>query len=79
MLSCKEVSQLSSEFIDKRLSLKQRLRFFIHMLMCGHCRRYIRQLRTMIQKSRGLYQGPASDITAEQILNNCKQRKEHTH
>ena len=45
MLSCKKVSELASESIDRRLSLGERLRMGLHLTLCGFCRRYRRQIR----------------------------------
>ena len=45
MLSCKQVSELASESIDRRLSLGERLRMGLHLALCGFCRRYRRQIR----------------------------------
>ncbi len=43
MLSCKEVSHLVSESLDRQLPLVQRLRVRLHLLMCRFCSRFRQQ------------------------------------
>ncbi len=45
MLSCKEVTQLVTEYVEGALSLRDRLRFQLHVGMCRHCRAYLRQMK----------------------------------
>jgi hypothetical protein len=44
MLSCKEVTQLISESMDRSLPLGKRIGVRIHLLICKFCARYRRQL-----------------------------------
>lgn len=48
MLSCKEITELVTEYAEGRLSLGQRLRFQLHLGMCRHCRAYVRQMRATV-------------------------------
>ena len=45
MLSCKEVSKLVSESLDRDLPWYRRLMLRFHMLICTACARYEKQLR----------------------------------
>lgn len=44
MLSCKEVTQLVSESLDRDLRVYQRMSMRVHFLMCKFCSRYRKQL-----------------------------------
>ncbi len=45
MLSCREMSELGSEIIDRRLSWRTRLSVLLHTRKCLYCGRYLRQLK----------------------------------
>ncbi|MFT0625664.1 anti-sigma factor family protein [Ectopseudomonas guguanensis] len=45
MLTCKELVAHSSDYLDGRLTLRQRLAVRAHLAMCGNCRRFIRQMK----------------------------------
>lgn len=49
MLSCKEITELVTEYLERRLPLGQHLKFWVHISMCGHCRRYLRQMRMTVR------------------------------
>ena len=47
MLSCREVTQLVSESLDRDLPLRQRMSMKMHLLMCKLCSRYNKQLSSL--------------------------------
>lgn len=79
MLKCQDIASQSSDFVDKHLNLKDRFGFYLHLLICGHCRHYIQQFKAMILNSRTLSKKSASDTTAENILKHCKQHQDNQH
>jgi hypothetical protein len=44
MLSCKDVTQLISESMDRDLPVRKRMAMRFHLLMCKFCSRYEKQL-----------------------------------
>ncbi len=78
MLSCKEVSRLVSDSLDRDLPFRQRVGVRLHLMMCRLCRAYEKQvllLRQFIQ----LY-GKQMDHTgssAEHLSEGAKQRIKH--
>ena len=48
MLSCKETTALASHRLDEKLSWSMRGKLYLHLLICVHCRRYVKQLRTVV-------------------------------
>lgn len=47
MLNCKQVTRLASARLDRRLTLRERLSFRLHLMMCAACRRFDAQLQFM--------------------------------
>lgn len=72
MLKCRDIAEQSSEFVDQNLSLKEKFSYYLHLMMCGNCRRYIQQFRLMIQHSKDLQPPPLSDEHAETIVQHVK-------
>jgi hypothetical protein len=48
MLKCKDISIEATEYLERSMPLRRRLLVWYHLLICVHCRRYIRQLRVII-------------------------------
>ncbi|MBS1143295.1 MAG: hypothetical protein H6R14_701 [Proteobacteria bacterium] len=49
MISCKEASRLASIQMERKLSLRERIAFRLHLAMCVGCRRAERQFEFMRQ------------------------------
>jgi hypothetical protein len=47
MLTCKEVSRLVSQGLDRRLGFAQRVRLRVHLAICEGCVNFDRQLRLL--------------------------------
>jgi hypothetical protein len=54
MLSCKDVTQLLSESMDRSLPLGKRIGVRLHLLICKLCARYERQLLQIRETVRRL-------------------------
>lgn len=48
-LSCKDVSRLSTEYLEHQLDWSLKLKIRFHILICGYCRKFIRHMDTMHQ------------------------------
>jgi len=62
MLRCRDVTELTTEFLERRLPPARRMAFRLHVAMCRHCRAYLAQIRTVIRSLRSL---PASVVAPE--------------
>lgn len=49
MLSCREMTELVTDYLERRLSWKDRLRFQLHLGTCRHCRKYLRQMKVAVR------------------------------
>ena len=84
MLSCKDVTQLISESMDRSLPLGKRIGVRIHLLMCRFCGRYERQLLLIRETIRrlvageetpgGLFLDPLSENARERIRQSLRSR-----
>jgi anti-sigma factor RsiW len=58
-LSCRELVELVTDYLEGRLPLDERTRFELHLGDCEGCRRYLRQMRQVLEA--------AGDLTEESI------------
>lgn len=49
MLTCQELTELVTDYLEERLSFMDRLRFRAHIGMCRHCRAYLDQMKQTIR------------------------------
>jgi anti-sigma factor RsiW len=69
MLKCRDVEQRADELVDGTpLSFRERFALRLHLMMCHHCRRYVKQLRKLVRALRRDYE-PASREEVDRILN----------
>jgi Putative zinc-finger len=54
MLKCKDVGENASSYVDNTLTWREKLSWYMHLAICHHCRRFIRQLRMTITFSHAL-------------------------
>ncbi len=68
MLTCKELTELITDYLEGRMSLGQRLRFQLHLGMCRRCRIYLRQMKMTIQTLGKLPDEPIPADVREELL-----------
>lgn len=54
MLRCREVTRLHASDELERATLATRIGVRLHLMMCRHCRRYVRELRRIGEAVRSL-------------------------
>jgi predicted anti-sigma-YlaC factor YlaD len=52
--TCKDVHRLTSEGMDRKLSLIERARMRMHLLVCGACRNFTGQMQLIRRAMRDL-------------------------
>jgi len=67
MLSCKDITDLLTEYLEGQMSFADRMQIKMHLAMCGHCRNYADQLRLTVD-SCGEIPHPEVDDHLEQEL-----------
>lgn len=80
MLMCKEATRLISEGLDRRLPLLQRMSLRLHVMMCGACHTYKKQLeslhRLILQKMRARKQPTPVANEADPMALSFEKRKQ---
>ncbi len=77
MLKCKDVAKKSSDFVEGRLSFRDKVAYYIHILICGNCRRYIQQFKSMLQQSTSIKAKPLTDDEAQTIVDKVCNMDKH--
>ncbi len=67
MLSCKDVSQLVSESLDRRLTWRQRMGLWMHFSMCGLCKRFRREMVALHDQLQETPEPPDSSEIARDV------------
>lgn len=67
MLTCRDLVTLLTDYLEGRLPLGTRLRLGLHLAMCGHCRRYLRQTRLTIRATGALPDEPIPPEVSEAL------------
>lgn len=69
MLKCQEVEQRADALVDGTpLSRRERMALSMHLFMCRHCRRYVRQLRALTAHLRRREPPTAHDDQVQVVL-----------
>ncbi|RMH07011.1 MAG: anti-sigma factor [Nitrospirae bacterium] len=68
MLTCKDLTELVTDYLEGNLSPWQRVRFQIHLGLCFGCRAYLRQMRQTIRTLGKLPPEPFPPEIREELL-----------
>ena len=64
MLTCKQLVEHSSDYLDAQLPLRGRLSVRLHLAMCVNCRRFIRQMKVSQTILKQLPEEAIADLDA---------------
>jgi predicted anti-sigma-YlaC factor YlaD len=68
MMTCQELTELITDYLERRLPLLQRWRFQAHLGMCRHCRAYLHQMRKTIDTVGHLPGEPMEPEVRDRLL-----------
>ena len=57
MLSCREVLEILTDYLEGKISLPRRLSFRIHLWRCHNCCRFFRQFRKVVMMTHQIPEG----------------------
>jgi anti-sigma factor RsiW len=66
--TCQEITELVTEYLLDELPVGERMRFSLHIALCRHCRRYLRQMRATIKVTGKLPQEPIPEAVMSELM-----------
>ncbi len=73
MMNCEQVTRSVSEFLERKLRLRDRLAFLAHIAMCHGCRVYVEQMRLSILGLRSLKQPAEAGAHVDMLLDRYRE------
>ncbi|MEW6775733.1 MAG: zf-HC2 domain-containing protein [Bdellovibrionota bacterium] len=67
-VSCRRVTELVTDYLERRLPFWERLRFQYHLFRCVACRRYIREVRQIVKTTGELPAEPPPPEIEKELL-----------
>ena len=67
MLSCKQITELITDYLEGRMGFGERMRFQVHVGMCKHCRAYLRQMKATVAAVGQLPDEPMPDDVRDEM------------
>jgi len=67
-LSCQELVELVTEYLEGTLSRRDRARFEAHLAVCTNCTRYVEQFRETVRITGTLRESDVSPEAADALL-----------
>lgn len=68
MLTCKEMTELVTDYAEGRMSFWTRVSFNLHLGMCRHCREYVRQMKLTAKSLGKIPAAPADPEVRDELL-----------
>jgi anti-sigma factor RsiW len=67
-LSCQELVELVTDYLEERLSAAERSRFELHVYSCTGCRAYLAQMRALVRAAGRLAEQDLAAALREDLL-----------
>lgn len=67
-LTCQQMTALITDYLEGRMPFLDRARFQLHIGMCRHCRRYLRQMKLSVAALGGMPPEPVPEDVMESLL-----------
>ena len=81
MFSCKDVTELTSEAFDRKLTFAERIQLTIHRMICPPCRTYKRQMNLLkenLDRLPGQSNESMNSDAKERIRERLRQKQQGT-
>ncbi len=67
-LTCRELVELVTDYLEERLSAEDRVRFELHLGYCAWCRTYLQQMREVLTTAGKLGEDSIAPEAREELL-----------
>lgn len=67
-LTCRELVELVTDYLEARLSIEDRTRFELHLGYCDWCRTYLRQMRQVLEAAGELTEASIAPEARDELL-----------
>ncbi len=67
-LSCQELVELVTDYLEERLTVEERTRFELHLGYCDACRKYLQQMRQVLAATGKLTEESLAPRAKESLL-----------
>lgn len=74
MISCKDLTELVTDYMEGNMTFCQRLSFQLHVGMCRPCREYLRQVTFTVQTMGCLAETAAAPLMPAEVQEELLQR-----
>ncbi len=68
MLSCKELTELVTDYLEGELSLAESASVYFHLSSCRYCRTYLGQMKSVVKLLRQLPADPGPPEVSDELL-----------
>lgn len=68
MLKCRDIALQADSYLERQLTLRQRMAVALHLLMCGRCRAFLRHMKLALAQYRSLTPGSATDAEVNDVM-----------
>ena len=68
MLTCQQLTELVTDYLEGHLSFWQRAQFQMHVGMCRHCRAYLHQMKATVRTLGKLPAEPIPPAVEAELL-----------
>jgi len=75
MLTCRDMTELVTDYVEGTTPFGQRVSMWMHLSMCKHCRAYLRQYRETIAALGRLPDEPPPAACRDELLRRFRERK----
>ncbi len=68
MLTCRQLTEVVTDYLEGRMSFMQRVSFHLHLGICTRCRAYLRQMKMTVKTLGKLPDEPIPPGVRDELL-----------